>query len=284
MTTRTPPRRAGDDEEQSGFFGFFRSSPKPGVEMNQYGSGGSGMTPTVNPPKTPADYENSNYVAVPSMDIEQTGDNLGIDHYDLCFVAKLASPLTLFELDALGKQENGGRPRPLDDSLDREIRGPLTGPLTGPESPHHVPLHQVDDLVERMHSVGLETRKYLSLQKDEVFVLLRAPLKLLRALAESTDFLVECNPEKLKEIAGSMRAKFPGRGIENFRVPDESELLDGDSYYPPYKHIFLPFRDENKPARHMYRGLWKEHKTQHLGRCPFGTVARVGCSAHCLSS
>ena len=79
MTTRTPPRRAGDDEEQSGFFGFFRSSPKPGVEMNQYGSGGSGVTPSVKPPKTPADYENSNYVAVPSMDIEQTGDNLGID-------------------------------------------------------------------------------------------------------------------------------------------------------------------------------------------------------------
>ena len=70
----------------------------------------------------------------------------------------------------------------------------------------------------------------MSLQNDEVFLLLRAPIELLRALAEATDFLVECNPEKLKEVAGGMETLFPGRDIKNFAVPEESELLDGDSY------------------------------------------------------
>jgi hypothetical protein len=139
-----------------------RQSEHLGTELSQwvqnerpYGS----TTPNVKPPAAPRDNENTSYVAVPSMDVEEGDeDNSGRDHYDLCFVAKLENSLTKNELDALGKQENGGRAAPLDDSLIREIRGPLTGPLQKSE-PHHAPLHQVDDLVERMHSVGLETRK-----------------------------------------------------------------------------------------------------------------------------
>ena len=128
-----------------------------GVEMKPAPYGTTGLTQNVDPPKTSArDYENSKYVAVPSMDIEQ-GDNLGIEHYDLCFVAKLTFPPTQSELDALGRQENGDRPVALDDSLNREIHGPLTGPLKAKgaeskEEPHHATLHQIDNLVKRMHS------------------------------------------------------------------------------------------------------------------------------------
>lgn len=157
MTARTPPRNADNDAENQGMLLFRGNSPNPGIEMSGPPYGATGLTPNVKPPKTPAsDYENTKYVAISSMDVE-AGDNLGIDHYDLCFVAKLASPLTQFEIDALGAQENGGRPAALDDSLNREIRGPLTGPLKAKgteskEETHHAPLHQVDDLVERMHS------------------------------------------------------------------------------------------------------------------------------------
>ena len=137
-----------------------------------------------------------------------------------------------------------------------------------------------------MHQVGLETRKYLSVQNDEVFVLIRAPLWLLRKVAESSGFLVECNPHKLKEVAGNMKHNFPGKGIDNFQIPEADELLDVSTYYQPYDHCFLPYKDETKtgkvnedgevePDNSAYVGLWREFDTTYMGKCPFGTVARI---------
>jgi hypothetical protein len=259
-----------------------------GVEMNSQAPEAYGAvtvrTPTEKapPPTTKSttgaqDSENTIYVAVATEDdLESRSDNTGSEHYDMCFVAKLSEPLTQDELDALAKQENNGAPGPLDDAVNRSIKGPLTGPLREKEaSPHHVPLHQVDDLVERMHQVGLETRKYLSVQNDEVFVLIRAPLWLLRKVAESTSFLVECEPDRLRDLAGSMKEKFPGKGIDNFAIPESNELLEGDSYYAPYDHCYMPYKDETKQGNESYRGLWCEYDTPILGKCPFGTVARI---------
>ena len=149
-------------------FSFYRESSRKsrsqsteavgeGLEMNSQNPEAYGAITVRTPPKpTPStqqsrnrDTENTAYVPISMKDdLEFAGDNVGSEHYDMCFVAKLHEPLTQSELDALGKQENEGVAGPLDDSLERQIRGPLTGPIKNNETeleekPHHVSLHQV---------------------------------------------------------------------------------------------------------------------------------------------
>lgn len=54
--------------------------------------------------------------------------------------------------------------------------------------------------VKKMLEVGLELFSYLSVQRDELIVLIRCPPKVMKEFADNIDFRMELSPDKVREL------------------------------------------------------------------------------------
>lgn len=54
--------------------------------------------------------------------------------------------------------------------------------------------------VKKMLEKGLELFSYLSVQRDELIVLIRCPPAIMKKFADNLDFKMELSPEKVKEL------------------------------------------------------------------------------------
>jgi hypothetical protein len=88
--------------------------------------------------------------------------------------------------------------------------------------------------------------RYLSVQNDEIYVLVRLPECILEYEAENNEMELECRPEMLEVYSREMKTRFPGASVENFNIPN-FDLLKAENQatlnlLPPYEHICLPFK------------------------------------------
>mmetsp|Transcript_57017 Transcript_57017/g.114351 ORF Transcript_57017/g.114351 Transcript_57017/m.114351 type:complete len:874 (+) Transcript_57017:119-2740(+) len=96
-------------------------------------------------------------------------------------------------------------------------------------------------------ALGLETKQYLSVQGDEVYLLVRASEELLATLCEKSGTHMECRAEQVRLYGLEMQTRFPGLQVKSFEVPDQATMMerhgvDTSDLFPPYEHIFLPFK------------------------------------------
>ena len=94
--------------------------------------------------------------------------------------------------------------------------------------------------------------RYLSVPNDEIYVLVRLPESILEFEAENNEMELECRPEMLEVYSREMKTRFPGANVENFNVPN-FDLLEAENQptlhlLPPYEHIWLPFKRDQRFA------------------------------------
>jgi hypothetical protein len=124
--------------------------------------------------------------------------------------------------------------------------------------------------------------RYLSVQNDEIYVLVRVPEDVLEVEAEASEVDVECRPEMLEVYGREMQARFPGESVNNFSVPSfellKSEHQDTSSLLGPYEHMWMPFKRDPRFAdlyvRH-YKSAGEYSKDGAMGDTCFTTVQRL---------
>jgi len=89
-------------------------------------------------------------------------------------------------------------------------------------------------------SAGLEVYPYLSVQKDELYCLIRAPLEKLQAFADSENFLLAVDEVTLERVLKEGDAESKIAPIE---ITDDPEITK----LSPYQYMFLEFRDSLNP-------------------------------------
>lgn len=85
------------------------------------------------------------------------------------------------------------------------------------------------EILERLHTAGLETYQYYSGDADEIFVKIRAPLDILRAHAQSIEYKMVLDPNYIK------------RHIENIKEPIGQDPKH--TKLSPYEHIYASYDD-----------------------------------------
>jgi len=118
-------------------------------------------------------------------------------------------------------------------------------PMEGKQKPY-TQSGECKYVLNEMKESGLETFCYLSMQEDEIFILVRAPLKVLRTYASETGFDMELDPDEIK------KALQKGKKNKNTNRYDifPTEINDDPKYstFSPYEFIFGKFDsdiDEN---------------------------------------
>lgn len=111
------------------------------------------------------------------------------------------------------------------DKYDLVLVFPWSEDDSNKKKPH------VIEAVRRISEAKFETFTYLSVQKDELIILMRAPLKVLQAYADEIDFKVRLDPVAIKRTceAGDSAAK-----IKPFTINDGPEYC----IYSPYDYIY----------------------------------------------
>eukprot|EP01039_Chlorochromonas_danica_P003789 gene3789-4139_t len=91
--------------------------------------------------------------------------------------------------------------------------------------------------LQRMHNAGLETFSYESVQRDELLVLIRCPVNVMKKFADDTDYKLELEPNKVKELLLKGHIK-----NDVYRVKPV-EINDATMYTPfsPYNYIFAKY-------------------------------------------
>jgi hypothetical protein len=124
------------------------------------------------------------------------------EQWDLCFVVALHDKL--------------------DDDVAEALRSGATRSVS--EVTADDKAREVHAMQERMAAAGLETKEYLSVQNDEIYLLVRAPEPLLEELAEASETELECYPDVVKQYGLEMRERFPGAVVHPFSIPDNKLL------------------------------------------------------------
>lgn len=87
-----------------------------------------------------------------------------------------------------------------------------------------------------MIEAGLDVFPYLSIQKDELLVLIRADESKLRSFADKIDFKMQLDPIKIKDI---LKAGDAAREIAPIIIPDDTKY----SKYGPYEYIYGKYEE-----------------------------------------
>lgn len=96
-------------------------------------------------------------------------------------------------------------------------------------------------------ALGLETKQYLSVQGDEVYLLVRAPEALLAVLAEKdqANTSMECRPEELRLFGLEIEERLPGMQVQKLEIPSQEAMqrhgVDTSDLYGPYEYMYMPY-------------------------------------------
>lgn len=85
------------------------------------------------------------------------------------------------------------------------------------------------EILERLHSAGLETYQYYSGDADEIYIKIRAPLDILRTHAQNIEYKMVLDPNYIK------------RHIENMKEPIGQDPKH--TKLSPYEHIYASYDD-----------------------------------------
>eukprot|EP01034_Spumella_vulgaris_P035057 gene35057-43226_t len=93
-------------------------------------------------------------------------------------------------------------------------------------------------MIHSLIQAGLEVYPYPSVRGDELFVLIRAPLEVLKSIAEKSDFKLLLDPVVLKTTL--LRGN-PDKRIAPVRIRHDPTI----TAISPFEHIYLKFQAEN---------------------------------------
>jgi hypothetical protein len=113
--------------------------------------------------------------------------------------------------------------------------------------------------IRTMRSNGLETISYHGVNSDDIFVLVRAPLDLLRNYADDIDYRMLLDPTELKRIAAEGNADRHIAPIEITHLPEVTE-------YEPYSFIYGKY-SRRMPESLYYRELGEKTPFTNALRC-----------------
>ena len=109
--------------------------------------------------------------------------------------------------------------------------------MMGPEQslwkhdlPAEIP-NRARDIVDRMHSVGIEVYPYLSVQKDELILLITCPSSTLMNFTDKIDLVLELDPAYARDVL-SLGSK--EHQIRPIKITDDPQY----SSIHPFEHIF----------------------------------------------
>ena len=152
-------------------------------------------------------------------------------------------PASVIEADKMFVYKQGGGDFSRDKwhhKFEYVVVFPMMGPGQTPWKAHadgNEPSNRARDIVNRMITVGLEVYPYLSLQGDELILLITAPLAVLSHFADHIDFVLELDPAYCKDKLSKGDAANRIRPIK---------ITDNPEYSPihPFAHVFGKY-DEN---------------------------------------
>merc|ERR1719230_1285955 len=116
------------------------------------------------------------------------------------------------------------------------------------------------EMLKRFNDAGLETFAYYSIQKDEVYIKIRASLDRLMQQADAVNWKMELDPAVLADTAAK---GFPKFGIKPLELNDDPKYCK----YKPYEYIFAKF-DQDPDLVVLYK------KAPGLNH-PFSTTQRI---------
>jgi hypothetical protein len=111
---------------------------------------------------------------------------------------------------------------------------PMMGPDQTPwktHRPENEPSHRARDIVNRMIEVGMELYPYLSLQGDELIVLITCPEPTLASFTDDLNFIVELDPAYCRD---KMSKGDKDRRQKPVKITDDPQY----SRLHPFEHIF----------------------------------------------
>lgn len=120
---------------------------------------------------------------------------------------------------------------------------------------------QMTELELRMKSKGLETFRYMSVQEDEIIIIIRIPEELLKKFATRHDWLVETNSTALRDFAYDLSRNL---STPDRQISDVKKIAAGG--FDPFDFIYFAYSDDK-----IYAPIWKTNVDTGT---PFGTVNR----------
>lgn len=122
--------------------------------------------------------------------------------------------------------------------------------MMGPEQspwknnlPAEIP-HRARDIVDRLHAVGIEVYPYLSIQKDELILLITCPSSTLMHFTDNIDYLMELDPAYTREVL-SLGSK--EHSIRPIKITDDPQY----SSIHPFEHIFGRYESGLDPKMYL---------------------------------
>jgi Calcium-activated chloride channel len=123
-------------------------------------------------------------------------------------------------------------------------------------------------LLNSITTLGFEVFCYFSVDKGEVYVLLKLSLDKLQQYAHETEFLMLLDPDKVKEACEKGN---PEKDIKGFNIADRRDITQ----LGPYEYIYVPYRC------HVDQTLyWREYGKTH----PFRESVRLKLGPSLLQS
>mmetsp|Transcript_19261 Transcript_19261/g.25093 ORF Transcript_19261/g.25093 Transcript_19261/m.25093 type:complete len:485 (-) Transcript_19261:1069-2523(-) len=134
----------------------------------------------------------------------------------------------------------------------------IVAPLIGSDEEDNKTKEKINKYESRIENVGLDCKKYLSVQNDEIYLLIRSNEPQLKLMAEMFDIDLECKGEVIQKMSQQMEDLFQ---IPNFSIPSKqtlkSEDIDVSNLMDNYEHIWLPYKSEP-----VYKDLYVQHNRE----------------------
>mmetsp|Transcript_8718 Transcript_8718/g.13019 ORF Transcript_8718/g.13019 Transcript_8718/m.13019 type:complete len:739 (+) Transcript_8718:66-2282(+) len=157
---------------------------------------------------------------------------------------------------------------PLGDDTEKEFSTEYDYVAVFPVKENGRMTNTADFFMKRVKQRGFETFSYLSVQKNELFVLLRCPMKKLEVYADAINFRLQLDPTVSREMC---EAGFPESNIAPIHITDDRQY----SSMSPYEFIYGKF-DTSLPKEIYYH-------TERLGH-PFKRSVRLKLTYYLLQA
>jgi hypothetical protein len=111
--------------------------------------------------------------------------------------------------------------------------------------------HSLTYMVLKMADAGLQTKMYYSIQHDEVYLKIRAPMKRFLKQCEFCKYRMACDP---RAVANLLRIGNQTGPEETHWGPISIETDGIQTEIEPYEYIYAPYREEfNDPEKMLYK-------------------------------
>jgi len=108
------------------------------------------------------------------------------------------------------------------------------------------------EIVTALHSAGLETQLFFSVQRDKVYCKIRVPLERLKGYADKVDYKLLMDPDELKQYCERGTAKW-----NPIKIVDESDEL-----LPAYECIYMEYRKTQEGDTKNISMLYKKYSNR----------------------